>query len=321
MLVEQLTFLATFIATAGITAIGILVAYHLFRQDKRDVFQILLYQQIFLFSFYMYSIWGNLALRQILTDVNLSSRLEEKLALFVPVLGIPFLTISWLMLMKFSFSLKKKSFSKRWILFYVILLIVSFFTAVFVWDEKISHTNLTPDIYLIKCFATANLLFHFLFLYPYWKNIFKKATVPDQKAILNCMLLYTAATAVSSVLLWNSSLLGIYSMSFSFLFLFGVGAFLPVCLKLTQAAPNEKEEPPIKNFDTFCAEFGISKREAEIILEICSGKTNKAIADKLFITLQTVKDHTHRIYSKTDVKSRVQLANLVNEKTGQEKSS
>ena len=133
--------------------------------------------------------------------------------------------------------------------------------------------------------------------------------------------MYTAATTISSVLLWNSSVLGVYSISFSFLFLFGAGALLPVCLKITQPAPTEQEEPLVRNFDSFCAEFGISKREAEIILEICSGKTNKAIADKLFITLQTVKDHTHRIYSKTQVKSRVQLANLVSEKTGQEKSS
>ena len=70
------------------------------------------------------------------------------------------------------------------------------------------------------------------------------------------------------------------------------------------------------NFKSFCEIFEISKREAEIIWEICSGKTNKAISEKLFITLQTVKDHTHRIYTKTGVKSRVQLANLVREKTG-----
>jgi DNA-binding NarL/FixJ family response regulator len=69
-------------------------------------------------------------------------------------------------------------------------------------------------------------------------------------------------------------------------------------------------------FPEFCDMYEISKREAEIILEICTGKSNKAIADKLFITLQTVKDHNHRIYTKTQVRSRVQLANLVREKTG-----
>ncbi|MCG6187779.1 LuxR C-terminal-related transcriptional regulator [Maribellus maritimus] len=79
--------------------------------------------------------------------------------------------------------------------------------------------------------------------------------------------------------------------------------------------PTMEEEKNI-DFSTFCNLYEISKREAEIILEICTGKTNKAISEKLFITLQTVKDHTHRIYTKTGVKSRVQLANLVREKTG-----
>ena len=70
------------------------------------------------------------------------------------------------------------------------------------------------------------------------------------------------------------------------------------------------------DFITFCKLYEISKRESEIMLEICSGKSNKAISEKLFITIQTVKDHNHRIYTKTGVKSRVQLSNLVREKTG-----
>jgi DNA-binding CsgD family transcriptional regulator len=56
--------------------------------------------------------------------------------------------------------------------------------------------------------------------------------------------------------------------------------------------------------------YHISKREKQIIAEICKGKTNQQIADELFITLQTVKDHTHNIYKKTEVKNRVQLTQV-----------
>jgi ATP/maltotriose-dependent transcriptional regulator MalT len=52
---------------------------------------------------------------------------------------------------------------------------------------------------------------------------------------------------------------------------------------------------------------GITKRERQVVEQICLGKTNKQIAEELFISLQTVKDHTHRIYSKLGVKSRMQL--------------
>jgi DNA-binding CsgD family transcriptional regulator len=58
------------------------------------------------------------------------------------------------------------------------------------------------------------------------------------------------------------------------------------------------------------AEFGITPREQEIILLICEGNSNREIKDLLFISLQSVKDHVYRIYRKTGVKNRVQLANL-----------
>mgnify|MGYP001765834688 CR=1 FL=1 len=69
--------------------------------------------------------------------------------------------------------------------------------------------------------------------------------------------------------------------------------------------------PCSPGMDGFCIEHEISPREAEIITEICNGLSNKEIADKLFITLQTVKDHTSRIYAKTNVRSRMQLMTLI----------
>lgn len=56
--------------------------------------------------------------------------------------------------------------------------------------------------------------------------------------------------------------------------------------------------------------YNISPREQEIVGLLCKGQTNKEIADELFISLQTVKDHVYRIYRKTDVKNRVQLVTL-----------
>ncbi|MBA7679336.1 hypothetical protein ES703_87625 [subsurface metagenome] len=61
----------------------------------------------------------------------------------------------------------------------------------------------------------------------------------------------------------------------------------------------------------FLEEYKISKREEEVIQQLCKGKTNKEISETLFISLQTVKDHVYRIYQKTDVKNRVQLINLI----------
>jgi len=57
--------------------------------------------------------------------------------------------------------------------------------------------------------------------------------------------------------------------------------------------------------------FGITPREREIIGLICSGRTNQEIADQLFISLATVKDHNYNIFRKTGVRNRVELANLM----------
>lgn len=65
------------------------------------------------------------------------------------------------------------------------------------------------------------------------------------------------------------------------------------------------------SFEEFCKKYEVSPRESDVVREICNGLSNKEISEKLFISLQTVKDHTHRIYIKTNVRSRVQLMNLV----------
>ena len=64
--------------------------------------------------------------------------------------------------------------------------------------------------------------------------------------------------------------------------------------------------------DAFCEQFSISNREKDIIEEICNGLTNQQIADKLYISLQTVKDHTSRIYTKTDCSNRALLIKKAN---------
>jgi len=59
--------------------------------------------------------------------------------------------------------------------------------------------------------------------------------------------------------------------------------------------------------------YQITKREMEVIDLICLGKTNKEIADQLFISVDTVKDHNYKIFQKTSVKNRTQLVKFVND--------
>jgi len=56
--------------------------------------------------------------------------------------------------------------------------------------------------------------------------------------------------------------------------------------------------------------LGITRREREIIKLIQAGKTNQEIADDLFISVATVKDHNHNLFRKSGVRNRLELANL-----------
>lgn len=51
---------------------------------------------------------------------------------------------------------------------------------------------------------------------------------------------------------------------------------------------------------------GISKREIEVLELMAQGLANQEIADKLFVSLNTVKTHSANIFSKLEVNRRTQ---------------
>jgi two-component system, NarL family, response regulator LiaR len=53
-------------------------------------------------------------------------------------------------------------------------------------------------------------------------------------------------------------------------------------------------------------QLGISKRELEVLDLMAAGLSNQEIADKLFVSLNTVKTHTSSLFVKLDVKRRTQ---------------
>ncbi|WKV09464.1 response regulator transcription factor [Thermoanaerobacterium sp. CMT5567-10] len=64
----------------------------------------------------------------------------------------------------------------------------------------------------------------------------------------------------------------------------------------------------IENLDTDECKKELTDREMQILNLIAEGYSNKEIADKLFLSEKTVKNHVYNIFRKLDVKDRTQAA-------------
>lgn len=58
--------------------------------------------------------------------------------------------------------------------------------------------------------------------------------------------------------------------------------------------------------ETELQRLGISKREHEVLELIAKGLSNQEIADKLFVSLNTIKTHTSNLFLKLEVSRRTQ---------------
>ena len=54
------------------------------------------------------------------------------------------------------------------------------------------------------------------------------------------------------------------------------------------------------------AELGLSKRELEVLELMAVGLSNEEIAERLFLSLNTIKTHSARVFEKMEVKRRTQ---------------
>jgi DNA-binding CsgD family transcriptional regulator len=213
------------------------------------------------------------------------------------------------MLIRFSGNLSGKV-GNKWFVFWFLLANFSVLVVLgyFITGTKSFNTSMVIREYYIIMNLIHFFLAAYLIHFPWWGQ--QVIHDRDRRIIAPTLFLIMIVQCVPLVFYTSQFWLAII-----FIFGFFLGnTFLPVYLTYGTLLPSFTAEP-VKNipFGQFCKKFEVSSRESDVIKEICNGLSNKEISDKLFISLQTVKDHTHRIYIKTNVRSRVQLINLVKE--------
>ncbi|WP_316821987.1 LuxR C-terminal-related transcriptional regulator [Pedobacter gandavensis] len=74
--------------------------------------------------------------------------------------------------------------------------------------------------------------------------------------------------------------------------------------------PNHPNRNDLSTLQVLKADFQLTEREAEVLEGIWDGLSNQELADKLFISLNTIKYHISNLYVKLDVKNRTQAVRI-----------
>lgn len=297
-----------FIVSVALAAAGIILASRLKNRYRAEIFSSLLYFQVFIFTFGFYGIWGQVIIKIFLSDFIS----QEQLVRFSDIsilFGLPFLVFAWLMLIRFTTGLSGRKNSK-WSVSLFLFLNFSLLSLLgyFITRENVLNPKALIKIYYIIMNLVYSFLAAYLIHFP-WKG---RPLIHDydRKIIAPSIFLIMIFQCLPLIFYISQIWLGIIII----IAFFAGNTFLPVYLNYGTLLSAFTSDPE-KNisFEDFCCKFEVSPRETDIVREICNGLSNKEISEKLFISLQTVKDHTHRIYIKTNVKSRVQLITLVKE--------
>jgi len=104
---------------------------------------------------------------------------------------------------------------------------------------------------------------------------------------------------------------GIVALIFS-----GLGIWLGLKLTRTRVVVREVPVPvagPFERNEARLGELGITPRELEILEAMAAGLSNREIAERLFVSENTVKTHTARLFDKLSARRRTQAVQRAKE--------
>jgi len=292
-----------------------LVASYLYRKYKHDYLQSYFYYLVLLLIYGIYGLLGNVVSQKILESIETPPELATTIGHFIPFLGVPFLITSLYMLIKLSREIVNTRVNKKFTIGYFIFFIFFFLAYGFVILKLPDVDSIQYEIitkYITFSFAAIQLIV--LTIALSW--IFsKRRKIKDKRfrntirifsMILGCSILINSISLAASV--FSPILYYVYLLIY---FIHGLPAILYLAYYFPKYSKPVSEGQVDMGLINFYNKHEITRRESEIVDLICDGKTNKEIANTLFISLQTVKDHTHHIYIKTGARNRIELANMI----------
>ncbi len=300
---------------AGIAAV--LLPLYLQKNFKSGFINSFMYYEMLLFVFGLYGLFGNILVRNLVGDIDISRKIIDVIIHTIPYLGVPVLFIAWFMFLKSCMEFKVKSVRKYFGIAYFasVFVVLTAYVITFLFLVKDGNYDRNTILLFNKIFLlSVNIIVIIValsILFAGWVRV---------KSRINKKLIggFLIANLISGILSQSSFYFADYNFvtERAYLFLFFVSMLLPAWYLYfffnRNADSFKKSDCKENSAEKIMADYQLTKREWEVIEKICVGKTNNEISDELFVSLQTVKDHVYRIFKKTGVKNRVQLVNLIN---------
>ncbi len=290
----------SFTLCLSMTAGGILVLFRPRQGGKKAAFNFLQYFLILLYVFGFYGLWSGILVAELTNLENV-----EAVATLVSRLGAPFYLGALGMLLIWVARVQERP--AGWIVALTATLTIALATIVSLIEVLIATPWAGDDPVRTVC-SVAGLVTSLAVVATLLSGS-KPIVTPAARNGLTALSASTGMIHLSAF----TPLAQTAHYETVFVVLFYLFNTALVVFYAYQAVDDEVQPLPRLTLDDFLSRYGISKREADIVHGIYAGKTNQEIANQLFITLQTVKDHSSRIYQKTFVKNRAQLTTLIRE--------
>lgn len=297
-------------------AIAIFFSFRLNKQYRIPFVNSYFFYLVFLYIFGAYSLAGSGILEFLLTRMEVDPKVIHSSRLYAIFLGIPFIGLSHFMFLRSAREYFNKKQSTLFIILYFTVILTAFVLyGLYMVKSNYSARETTLDIVSLQRQVFCGFMI-FVYLWAFLSILLwsRKQASREKKYIRTFGASYLLFMVLSVVLIFIQALFP-YSQHLFILIFLSLHLvpifFLNIYLDKSHDTKADNEGDFETRLARFVEKHEISKRECEVVRLICQGNSNQEISDMLFISLQTVKDHTHRIFVKTGVRNRVQLTNMI----------
>lgn len=294
--------------TSGIGLITL--AYYFFIKSKSEVIRHIIFADMFYTVILLIDTLQLYAKKNILIHYPFLSMLANTI-FFISVLGMMYYltyTIHTLTGRVFSITNKK--------VFCIISVFFALVPIVLMVLNNLGITQYTHVGKIINFYLYTVSLYNTIFLIINFKTIQTPAKTLIKVCSISIFVILTISICAN---IFDTLPMFIYKIPYIPLLYFFINTFGLIYIKnhafhgeiIENNEPVSMDSKTIDIYNELSKEYGITEREVEIIKFIVDGCSNQEISSKLFISINTVKNHIYNIYKKIGIKNRYELISIL----------